>query len=219
MPENHDFSIVVLISGRGSNLQAIIDAVQGGEIPGRISAVISNRAEAYGLERAHAAGIPTEVLDHKRFPNRESFDTALMARIDDYAPDLVVLAGFMRILSDGFVEHYAGCMINIHPSLLPRYRGLNTHQRAIEAGDDWHGCSVHFVTPELDGGPVLLQGRVPIEAGDDAERLADRVHVMEHRIYPMAVAWIAQGRARLVEHRIQLDGKPLAEPVIQTLDD
>lgn len=181
--------IVVLISGSGSNLQAIIDA----DLPITIRAVISNRADAYGLTRAEAAGIPTAVLDHKGFADRESYDAALRALIDSYNPGLLVLAGFMRILSDGFVRHYEGRMINIHPSLLPKYRGLDTHARAIEAGDGEAGCSVHFVTAELDAGPVIIQARVPVLEHDTPETLAARVLEQEHRIYPEAIRRFAEG--------------------------
>lgn len=182
--------IVVLISGSGSNLQSIIDA----DLPIEIRAVISNCADAYGLTRAEQAGIPTAVLDHKQFPDRESYDTALQELIDSYGPKLLVLAGFMRILSDGFVRHYEGRMMNIHPSLLPKYRGLNTHARAIEAGDREAGCSVHFVTPELDAGPVIAQARVPIHEDDTPETLAARVLEQEHRIYPEAIRLFAEGK-------------------------
>ena len=188
MPDRTDpLRVVVLISGNGSNLQAIIDA--SNNTPGlyEVVAVISNREDAYGLERADRAGISTAVVDHKAHDNRESYDHALMQIIDAFEPGLVVLAGFMRILTPGFVRHYAGRMLNIHPSLLPKYKGLNTHQRAIDAGDHVHGCSVHFVTEELDDGPVVLQAEVPIIDGDTAETLAERVHVQEHIIYPEAV--------------------------------
>lgn len=189
MPERERLPVVVLISGSGSNLQAIIDA----DLPITIRAVISNRADAYGLTRAEQAGIPTAVLDHKAYPDRESYDAALQELIDSYQPGLLVLAGFMRILSDGFVRHYEGRMINIHPSLLPRYRGLDTHARAIEAGDAEAGCSVHFVTPELDSGPIIIQARVPILEGDTPETLAARVLEQEHRIYPEAIRKFADG--------------------------
>ncbi|MGH8483042.1 MAG: phosphoribosylglycinamide formyltransferase, partial [Pseudomonas sp.] len=168
--------VVVLLSGTGSNLQALIDSFRTGESPVRIRAVISNRADAYGLQRARDAGIDTAVLDHKAFDGREAFDTALVELIDGYQPQLVVLAGFMRILSAGFVRHYQGRLLNIHPSLLPKYKGLHTHQRALEAGDSEHGCSVHFVTEELDGGPLVVQAVIPVELDDTPERLAQRVH-------------------------------------------
>jgi phosphoribosylglycinamide formyltransferase-1 len=180
--------IVVLISGQGSNLQALIDAERRGELGGgQIVAVFSNRADAFGLERARKAGIPTEVVSHKDFPERAAFDAALMARIDTYQPDLVVLAGFMRILTPAFVQHYAGRLINIHPSLLPKYPGMHTHARAIEAGDAEHGATVHFVTEGVDEGPIILQGRVPVRPDDTPETLQQRVHAIEHQIYPEAV--------------------------------
>ena len=202
--------VVVLLSGTGSNLQALIDSTRTGDSPVRIRAVISNRADAYGLQRARDAGIDTAVLDHKAFDGREAFDTALVELIDGYQPQLVVLAGFMRILSAGFVRHYQGRLLNIHPSLLPKYKGLHTHQRALEAGDAEHGCSVHFVTEELDGGPLVVQAVIPVELDDTPERLAQRVHSQEHLIYPLAVRWFAEGRLRLGEHGALLDGQPLA---------
>jgi phosphoribosylglycinamide formyltransferase 1 len=201
--------IVVLISGNGSNLQALLDQSAAGQLGGEVVAVVSNKAEAYGLERARMAGVATAVLSNKGYADRDSFDTALMALIDGYQPDLVVLAGFMRILTPGFVRHYAGRMLNIHPSLLPRYQGLHTHRRAIEAGDSEHGCSVHFVTEELDGGPVVLQARVPIFEGDDEATVADRVHVQEHAIYPLAVRWFCEGRLVMQQDQVFLDGAPL----------
>ena len=203
-------SIVVLISGSGSNLQALIDACSSGFIPGKISAVISNKANAFGLVRASEAGISTQVLSHKHYSSRDAYDAAMLDAIDQHKPDLVVLAGFMRILTPGFVTHYAGRLLNIHPSLLPKYQGLNTHQRAIDAGDEEHGCSVHFVTEQLDGGPVILQAKVPVFSDDDALSLAERVHEQEHRIYPLVVRWFCQNR--LQQHRDQawLDGNVLA---------
>ncbi len=207
MPTTCD--VVVLISGSGSNLQALIDSSAGGENPARIRAVISNRADAYGLERAKAAGIDTRVLDHKAFDGREAFDAALIEAIDAFAPQLVVLAGFMRILSPDFVRHYAGRLLNIHPSLLPKYKGLHTHQRALEAGDAEHGCSVHFVTEELDGGPLVVQAVIPVQSGDSLDSLAQRVHEQEHLIYPLAVRWFAEGRLRLGAQGAMLDGQPL----------
>ena len=182
--------IVILISGSGSNLQAIIDAAND-DLPVELRSVISNRADAYGLERARQAGIETIVIDHTGYDGRAAFDAELQRIIDRYQPGLVVLAGFMRILTDEFVNHYAGRLINIHPSLLPCYKGTNTHARAIEAGDTEAGCSVHLVTAELDSGPVLLQARVPILKGDTAESLAARVLEQEHRIYPEAIRQFA----------------------------
>ncbi|TDF81086.1 phosphoribosylglycinamide formyltransferase [Pseudomonas sp. H9] len=207
---NTSCDVVVLLSGTGSNLQALIDSTRTGDSPVRIRAVISNRADAYGLQRARDAGIDTAVLDHKAFDGREAFDAALVELIDGYQPQLVVLAGFMRILSAGFVRHYQGRLLNIHPSLLPKYKGLHTHQRALEAGDREHGCSVHFVTEELDGGPLVVQAVIPVELDDTPERLAQRVHSQEHQIYPLAVRWFAEGRLRLGEHGALLDGQPLA---------
>ncbi|MFP2770688.1 phosphoribosylglycinamide formyltransferase [Oceanisphaera sp. KMM 10153] len=198
--------IVVLISGNGSNLQALLDQAAAGQLGGDVVAVVSNKAEAYGLERARMAGVATAVLSNKDYADRDSFDTALMQLIDGYQPHLVVLAGFMRILTPGFVRHYAGRMLNIHPSLLPRYQGLHTHQRAMEAGDSEHGCSVHFVTEELDGGPLVLQARVPIFAGDDEATVAERVQVQEHAIYPLVVRWFCEGRLIMQQDNAFLDG-------------
>ncbi|MFK3680268.1 phosphoribosylglycinamide formyltransferase [Pseudomonas sp. NPDC088890] len=203
-------NVVVLLSGSGSNLQALIDSSLGQDSPVQIRGVISNRADAYGLERAKAAGIDTAVLQHQGFDGRQAFDAALMALIDGMQPDLVVLAGFMRILSGDFVRHYQGRLLNIHPSLLPKYKGLHTHQRALEAGDTEHGCSVHFVTEELDGGPLVVQAVVAVAPDDTVQSLANRVHHQEHQIYPLAVRWFAQGRLRLGEHGALLDGQPLA---------
>lgn len=204
-----DCNVVVLISGSGSNLQALIDSIAQDGNPARIAAVISNRADAYGLVRAQNAGIQTLVLDHKQFDGREAFDAALVEAIDGFDPQLVVLAGFMRILTPGFVNHYTGRLLNIHPSLLPKYKGLHTHQRALEAGDREHGCSVHFVTEELDGGPLVVQAVVPVESGDTPESLAQRVHSQEHHIYPLAMRWFAEGRLKLGKTGAQLDGKDL----------
>ena len=203
-------NVVVLLSGSGSNLQALIDSCAIPDSAVRIGAVISNRADAYGLQRAAAAGIETAVLDHTGFEGREAFDAALVGCIDGFAPDLVVLAGFMRILSGDFVRHYQGRLLNIHPSLLPRYKGLHTHRRALEAGDVEHGCSVHFVTEELDGGPLVVQAVVPVAPDDTVQSLAQRVHAQEHVIYPMAVHWFANGRLRLGEQGALLDGQPLS---------
>ena len=202
-------NVVVLLSGTGSNLQALLDSTGAGN-PARIAAVISNRADAFGLQRARDAGIDARVLEHQGFADREAFDAALIELIDQYQPQLVVLAGFMRILSPFFVRHYHGRLLNIHPSLLPRYKGLHTHRRALEAGDTEHGCSVHFVTEELDGGPLVVQAVIPVQSSDTPETLAQRVHVQEHQIYPLAVRWFAEGRVRLGEHGVLLDGQPLA---------
>ena len=189
--------LVVLISGNGSNLQAIIDNIAHKGLPAQIVAVISNKADAFGLERAKKAGIEQRVLSAKEFSGREQYDRALKDLIDEYQPDLIILAGFMRILSNEFVHHYLNKMMNIHPSLLPKYKGLNTHQRAIDAGDKKHGCSVHFVTPELDDGPVILQATVEIKDNDTAETLAKRVHEQEHKIYPEAIRMFAENKINI----------------------
>jgi phosphoribosylglycinamide formyltransferase-1 len=205
--------IVVLISGRGSNLQAIIDGTAGGELPVEIRAVISNRPDAGGLALAARAGINTEVVDHTAFGSRTEFDGALMACIDRYRPGLVILAGFMRLLTPEFVQHYRGRMLNIHPSLLPDFPGLDTHQRVLAAGRSEHGASIHFVTEEMDGGPVVLQARVPVVAGDTVETLARRVLEQEHRIFPLAIRWFAEGRLRLADTgQVLFDGRPLSRP-------
>ncbi|MGL4714902.1 MAG: phosphoribosylglycinamide formyltransferase [Aeromonas sp.] len=201
--------IIVLISGNGSNLQAILDHCASGKIAGEVVGVISNKADAYGLVRARAAGVATAILTQQQCASREEYDVALLALMADYQPDLVVLAGFMRILSDDLVRHFAGRMLNIHPSLLPKYQGLHTHQRAIEAGDSEHGASVHFVTEELDGGPVILQARVPIFPEDKADEVAARVQVQEHSIYPLVVRWFCEGRLQLEDGIVQLDGMAL----------
>lgn len=205
--------IVVLVSGGGTNLQALIDAQAAGTLEGNLVGVISNRPGVGGLERAESAGIPGQVIRHRDYDSREAFDAALMEAIDAFRPDLVVLAGFMRILTDGFVQAYRGRLMNIHPSLLPAWPGLHTHRKVLEAGESEHGATVHFVTEQLDGGPRILQGRVPVEAGDDEDRLARRVGRQEHRIYPEAVRWFCQGRLRLRDGLAELDGHPLHEPI------
>ena len=214
MTDSNICNIVVLISGSGSNLQAIMDELTD-HTGAHICAVVSNRADAYGLVRAEQAGIAQHVLNHKDFTDRLAFDNALVQVIDQHQPDLVVLAGFMRILTPEFTRHYAHRLLNIHPSLLPKHKGLNTHQRAIDAGDQKHGCSVHFVTEELDGGPVVIQAALPIEADDNAEHLAQKVHALEHQIYPLAVRWFAEGRLRIGEHGALLDKQPLASSGFQ----
>lgn len=203
--------VVVLVSGNGSNLQAIIDRIITKNINAQVVAVISNKADAYGLVRAANAGINTELIDHNDYQSRETFDKALQDKIDSYQADLVVLAGFMRILTDEFVNHFSGHMINIHPSLLPKYQGLHTHRRALEAGDEEHGASVHFVTPELDGGPVILQAKVPVKSNDNEETLAQRVHEVEHIIYPKVIEWFAQQRLTLNDNTVMLDKKKMTE--------
>jgi phosphoribosylglycinamide formyltransferase-1 len=205
--------LVVLISGRGSNLQAILDQAASGELPVEVAAVISNRPGVAGLERARKAGVPALELDHKNFPDRPTFEAALIELIDRHRPDLVALAGFMRLLAAGFTDHYQGRLLNIHPSLLPKFRGLHTHERALAAGETEHGASIHFVTAELDGGPIIVQARVPVLPGDDPDTLAARVLEQEHRLYPLAIRWFAEGRCRLDGERVWFDGEPLAEPL------
>ncbi|MFA5627420.1 MAG: phosphoribosylglycinamide formyltransferase [Thiohalomonadaceae bacterium] len=200
--------IAVLISGSGSNLQAIIDAAQN-DLPVEIRAVISNKADAYGLLLAQQAGIQTHVVNHQGRADRASYDRELIRLIEASGARLVVLAGFMRILGDGFVQHYEGRLLNIHPSLLPRYRGLDTHARALAAGDREHGATVHFVTTELDAGPIITQAKVPVEAGDTVESLAARVLAQEHLIYPEAIRWYANGRLKLANNLALLDGQPV----------
>lgn len=197
-------NIVILISGRGSNMEALIAARDAGNLPVNIAAVISNRPDAAGLETAAKAGIATHYIDHKAFAGREAFDAALIECIDGFAPDLVILAGFMRILSEGFVRHYEGRLMNIHPSLLPSFPGLHTHQRALEEGVRIHGCTVHFVTPTLDHGPVIIQAAVPVLDSDDEASLAIRVLRQEHRVYPQAVRWFAEGKLTLDNGRVRL---------------
>ena len=210
-------SIVILISGRGSNMQALLEA----KLPCRVAAVISNRSDAEGLGIAKAHGIGTSVLDHRKYPGRESFDAALARLIDDFHPDLVVLAGFMRILTPKFVAHYHGKLVNIHPSLLPAYGGLNTHARALHDGVKIHGCTVHFVTSDLDHGPIIIQAAVPVMDDDTEQTLAARVLREEHRIYPQAIRWLCTDQIELtgqnrvfLKHRIQL-GAALVSPGLE----
>ena len=198
------YKIIVLLSGNGSNLQKIIEHIDSGDINAEVSAVISNRPDAYGLQRATEANIPTVVLEHTHFSDRESFDESLAQIIDSYEPDLIVLAGFMRILSDTFVEQFEGKLINIHPSLLPKYKGLHTHKRAIEDGETEHGASVHFVIPELDAGSVILQGVVPVKPNDTEESLAERVHLIEHIIYPQAIKWLTEKHSSDIKYPIKV---------------
>ncbi|MDV7105062.1 phosphoribosylglycinamide formyltransferase [Vibrio sp. TH_r3] len=197
--------IVILLSGNGSNMQAISDAC-GSQIPNaEVVAVFSNKANVYGLERAKVAGIDAHFVDPSMFDSRQLFDAELMRQIDTYQPDLIVLAGYMRILSSEFVNHYLGRMLNIHPSLLPKYPGLNTHQRAIDAGDSQHGTSVHFVTEELDGGPVILQAKVPVFEDDSAETLSQRVQKQEYDIYPLTIRWFIESRLKMIDNQAVLD--------------
>lgn len=204
---------VVLISGRGSNLKSLVEAQQAGQLDSNITAVISNRPEAAGLQFAAEAGIETIVVDHQDQPERELYDQALIQAIDQHQPQLVVLAGFMRILTPTFVRHYSGRLINIHPSLLPHFKGLHTHQQALDAKATTHGASVHYVTEELDGGPVFMQAQVPVEQSDNADSLAARVLVQEHRLYPAAVQLIAEERIQLVDDQLYFDQTPLHAPI------
>jgi phosphoribosylglycinamide formyltransferase-1 len=192
-------------------LQAIIDAVQAGRLNAQITGVISNRPNAYGLERAREAGIEAVCLDHMEYDDRASYDEALKSQINAFGADCVVLAGFMRILTPEFVDSFTGKLVNIHPSLLPKYKGLNTHQRAIDNGDKEHGVSVHFVTPELDGGPVIIQSRVPVFEDDTASDLAERVQEQERRIYPLVLSWFSAGRLSMRNNKAVLDEQELPE--------
>jgi len=205
---------VVLISGEGTNLQAFIDAAATGDLPLGLAAVVASRADAPGLVRAQRAGIPAAAVPAAGVPDRQAYDAALAAEIRRHDPHLVLLAGFMRILGDAFVQEFAGRMLNVHPSLLPAYRGLHTHRRVLAAGDPVHGCTVHFVSDELDGGPAVIQARVPVLPGDDEAALSARVQAAEHIIYPRAAGWFASGRLRLADGVPRLDGRALHEPVI-----
>lgn len=197
--------IIVLVSGNGSNLQAIINACQNNLINGKIVAVISNKPDVCSLIRAKQANIPSHVINHKEFATREAFDHQLQLQIEQYQPDLIVLAGYMRILTPHFVQHYSGKMLNIHPSLLPKYPGLNTHRRAMEAGDKEHGTTVHFVTDELDGGPIILQAKVPIFDNDEEQDIVERVLAQEHQIYPLVIKWFCDDRLTMINGRAYLD--------------
>ena len=211
--------IVILISGRGTNMRAIAEAAASGDIPVEVRAVISDKAEAAGLATAAAMNIPTRSLSAREFPDRASYDQALGALVASFEPRLVVLAGFMRILSPGFIAAFADRILNVHPSLLPLYRGLHTHRRALEARDSVHGCSVHFVTEELDGGPLVIQAQVKVRPDDSESTLSARVQQQEHRIYSQAIDWFARGRLQLREQRAWLDGRPLDAPVVEPQND
>ena len=210
--------LVALISGEGTNLQAIIEAISSGRTPARIEAVISNRSDAAGLDRARRAGLDTRVLAAADFSTRESYDSALARLIEGFSPRLIVLAGFMRLLSPQFVARFEGRILNIHPSLLPRYRGLGTHAQALEAGEKVHGASVHFVTEGMDEGPVVLQARVPVLDGDDPKTLARRVLAQEHVIYPRVIDWFVRGRLTMKDGHAWLDGRKLDQPITMTTD-
>ncbi len=204
--------VAVLISGRGSNMVALVEAARAPDFPAEIVLVLSNRPDAAGLARAAEAGIATAAIDHKEFADRESFDAALQAKLVEAGTEFVCLAGFMRIFSAGFVEEWAGRMINIHPSLLPLFRGTHTHAQALAAGVRLHGCSVHYVIPELDAGPIVAQAAVPVRPGDDPDSLAERVIVEERRLYPKALALVASGRARLEGGRVHFEGQGAPRP-------
>lgn len=206
--------ILVLASGSGTNLQALIDASRERDFPGQIVAVGCNRPQAFALERAAQANIDAFTVDHTRYGSREEFDGALMAEIRRYNPDLIVLAGFMRILTTDFVRTLRGTMLNVHPSLLPSYTGLNTHQRVLDAGEKIHGVSIHFVTEELDGGPVIAQAEVSVEPADTAESLAEKVQKKEHLLYPIVVRWFCEGRIQLGTDYVVFDGQPLNRPLV-----
>ena len=211
-------TIVILISGSGTNLQAIIDAVDKGQINAKIAAVISNRPDAKGLQRAERAQVNTVVIDQSEYQDRSAYDDALITEIDKYAPDLIVLAGFMRILSENFINHYHNTILNIHPSLLPEFKGLNTHRRALETSKQTHGASVHFVSNELDSGPVVIQAEVPVLADDNEASLAARVLQQEHIIYPMAIAWYIDGRLELNGNKVLIDNKLMHRPALWKTD-
>jgi phosphoribosylglycinamide formyltransferase-1 len=207
--------LAVLISGRGSNMVAIAQACAQGRIDARVNHVICDQADAAGIARARELGLATSVIPRAQFADASAFEAALLGALDAQAHDLLVLAGFMRILSSQFVARYAGRMVNIHPSLLPLYRGLNTHRRVLGAGDTHHGASVHFVTADLDSGPVVLQSRVPVLPDDTEKTVAERVHQSEHIIYPKVIGWIAQHRLVFREGRVWFDGEPLDEPMVE----
>jgi phosphoribosylglycinamide formyltransferase-1 len=206
--------LAVLISGRGSNLQALIDAAAAADYPAKIALVLSNRPDAAGLARAAAAGLPSAVIDHTKFAERAPFDAELDRTLRAHGIELVCLAGFMRLLTRGFVEAWSDRMINIHPSLLPAFKGLHTHERALAAGVRVTGCTVHYVRPEMDEGPIVVQAAVPVLPGDDAETLAARVLAAEHRCYPLAVRWIAEGRVRIEDERALIDGALSASDIL-----
>ena len=212
---NEPLRLAVLISGSGSNLQAIIDEIEQGQLQAEIVGVISNNPQAYGIERAQQHGIPVDVIDHREFDSREDYDARLQQRLKSLAPDFIVLAGFMRILTAAFINGFEHRILNIHPSLLPAYKGLNTHQRALDNQESAHGVSIHLVTAELDDGPILLQGRYPIEAGDRVEDLQARGHALEHLMYPQLLSWISTRKLQIEsDGRILYDQQPLEKPIL-----
>ena len=207
-------SLVVLISGSGSNLQAIIDAIENGQLDAKIQAVISNRPDAYGLTRARQHGVSAISLDHKAFDTREQFDQQLQQQIKRLQPDIIVLAGYMRILTSDFIDHFFPRKLNIHPSLLPKYQGLHTHQRALDNKDREHGVSIHVVTPELDAGPVIIQGKFPVEEADDSDSLQQKAHQLEHQMYPLVLQWISQQRLRITQESTVFDNEIITQPLL-----
>ncbi|MEM9172897.1 MAG: phosphoribosylglycinamide formyltransferase [Pseudomonadota bacterium] len=211
--------VAILISGSGSNLQAFIDEIAEGGYPAQICGVVSDKPSAYGLQRADSAGLPTRVVRRGDYPSRDAFDAGLLQALTALQPDIVVLAGFMRILRGEIVARYAGRLLNIHPALLPKYKGLDTHARCLANGDPVHGSTVHFVTAELDDGPGIIQAQLEVAPEDDVASLQQRVQALEHRIYPMAVRWLAEGRLAFLDGQVVLDEQPLATPVLVTADD
>ncbi|MEE8366352.1 MAG: phosphoribosylglycinamide formyltransferase [Gammaproteobacteria bacterium] len=212
-PDHRNLSLVVLISGNGSNLQSIIDATESGRLKARICSVISNEPDAYGLKRAEIHKIENQVIDHRSFTSRKAFDQALHRSIRSFEPDYLVLAGFMRILGSAFIQANVDKILNIHPSLLPAYKGLDTHQRVIENNETEHGVSIHLVTPELDGGPIIIQGRYPIDASDTLADLKRRGHQLEHRMYPLVLQWLSEGKLQIRDNSIVFEQHPLREPI------
>lgn len=208
----------ILISGSGTNLQAFIDRAANGDLAASLELVLSNRDDAYGLVRARDAGIPTAVIRHTDFDSREAFDRAMAARLDEAGVELIVLAGFMRILSPWFVDYYEGKILNIHPALLPKYPGLNTHQRVLDAGDEWHGSTVHFVTEELDGGPRILAGRLRVDPTETADQLQHRVQAVEHQIYPRAAGLVGAGQVEYLNGETWIEGEVADRPIVETFD-
>jgi phosphoribosylglycinamide formyltransferase-1 len=206
-------TFIVLISGNGSNLQSIIDSIDAGQIKARLSAVISNNADAYGLTRAKNHAIETRVIDHRLYDSRDSFDQALLQCIKEFEPDYIVLAGFMRILGSALIHAYKNKILNIHPSLLPNYKGLNTHQRAIDNRENEHGVSIHVVTAELDDGPVLMRGRYAIETDDTATDLQYKGHQLEHRMYPKIIQWLSERKLKIGDHSIEFEEQVIHEPI------
>ena len=207
-------STIILISGYGTNLQAILDEITNNHLPIRILSVLSDNPEAYGIKRAKNAGIPTKIINYHRFKNKAAFHLAIEEYFKKIDPDLIVLAGYMRILSEEFCRLFTGKILNIHPSLLPKFRGLNTYQRVLDSGDEFHGSTVHFVTTELDSGPIILQYRTKIRTTDGPKQLRKRVQLGEYQIYPMAIRWFAEGSLKMIKGKAVLNGKRISKPKI-----